>query len=103
MTRIALTDGSGIWFDADKAELIKEDTFHDGRNWISKATGDQFTHESLFRTKGGKWILNHWSQWQGSRETYVEIDNQEAAAWLAKQELEPHEDCEKEFAELELQ
>jgi hypothetical protein len=27
MKRIALTDGSGKWFDAEKAELFKEETY----------------------------------------------------------------------------
>lgn len=103
MKRIALTDGSGRWFDANKAEEIKEITHHDGRNMISRATGSQFEHESLYRTAGGKWILCRWSQYQGSTESYNEITNQEAAEWMAKQEMEPHEDCAPEFAALEIE
>jgi hypothetical protein len=52
MSRIALTDGSGRWFSDTTAEYFKEDTYHDGRNWISKATGSQTEHEGLYRTKG---------------------------------------------------
>jgi hypothetical protein len=102
MTRIALTDNSGKWFDADKTQKILEETYHNGNNWISKATGSQFHHESLYRTKGGRWILAKWSDYQGSVETYEEIDNVAAAIWLANQGLEPHPDCEKEYAVLEI-
>lgn len=103
MTRIALTDGTNRWFDADKAELIKEDTFWNGNNWISKATGSQWEHEALYRTRGGKWILNHSSSYQGVPESYTEINSREAAEWLAKQQLEPHEACEKDYADLEIE
>src|SRR4051812_49245374 len=103
MDRTPLTDGTGRWFDADKAEKIEEETYHDGHNWISKATGSQWEHEALYRTVGGKWILSHWSQYQGSSETYVEINNEEAAAWMAKQGIEPHDDCEKEYNALEIE
>lgn len=91
MRRIALTDGSGNWFDYEKAEAFAEGRFHDGRNWISKATGSQWEHEELCRTAGGKWVLNRWSQYQGTRETYELISADEAAKWFARNELEPPE------------
>lgn len=103
MKRIALTDGTGRWFNEETAERFKEDTYHDGRNWISKATGSQWEHQCLYRTKGGRFILNCWSQYQGSTESYREIDNEEAAIWFSRNGYDPHPACEKEFAELELQ
>jgi len=88
MERIALTDGSGQWFDMDKTEEFKEAEYWDGNNHISKATGSQWEHERLYRTASGRWILNHWSQWQGSIETYIEINDDEAARWLVINEQE---------------
>lgn len=102
MSRIALTDGSGTWFSTESAEYYKEGTFHDGQNWISKATGDQWTHEGLYRTQGGRFILHKWSQWQGSHESYDQIYASEAAVWFSINGYDPHRDCEKEFADLEL-
>jgi len=101
MTRIALTDGSGKWFDEDKAEVFNEDTDWDGNNRISCATGSQWNHETLYRTKSKRWVLNWWSQWQGSTETYTEIDDKTAAAWLVRNGHE-HPDVEKEIVHLEL-
>jgi hypothetical protein len=89
MKRVPLTDGSGSWFDSEKAEMIEEATRHNGNNYISRATGSQWHHEALYRTAGGKWILNAWSDYQGSLESYVAISSVEAAAWLAKQGLDP--------------
>ena len=105
MKRIALTDGTGQWFDADKASLYEEDTFHDGRNFISKATGSQWEHEFIYVTKSGKFILNHYSNFQGSRETYELISKEAAAAWFTKQGFSDDDIPEvfrKEVAELEI-
>lgn len=100
--RIALTDGSGHWFIEEAAEKFDEATFWDGRNTISKATQSQTEHQALYRTAGGQFILNGWSDWQGSHETYDEISAMAAAKWLAINEHEPHQDVEKEFNELEI-
>ena len=102
MKRIALTDGSGKWFDFDNVESFEEATFHDGNNHISRATNSQWTHEILYRTPKGRWILHWWSQWQGSRERYEEVGDERAASWLSVNEHEPHEACKTEFAALEI-
>jgi len=100
--RIALTDGSGRWFNEETADFWKEDTYHDGRNFISKATGSQWNHERLYRTVGGRFILNRWSNYQGSIESYVEISADDAAVWFSRNGYDPHPACEKEFAALEI-
>ncbi len=87
MARIALTDGTGKWFDVDKAQEFKEDVYWDGNNNVSKSAG-QYCHHHLYRTKSGRWVLNRWSQWQGTPETYIEISDQEAAAWFMKNEYD---------------
>ncbi len=68
---------------------------------ISKSTGSQFEHEHLFRTVGGKFVLNVFSDYQGRNEYYYEISAVEAAEWFSKNELDP-QFCENEFAELEI-
>jgi hypothetical protein len=101
MSRQVLEDGR--YFDTSKAEKWEEDRTHDGSNWISDATGSQWEHEKLYRTAGGRWVLRHWSQWQGSRETWAEITNEEAARWLVRCGHEEHPACKAEYAALELQ
>ncbi|MFA5386709.1 MAG: hypothetical protein WC297_03530 [Candidatus Paceibacterota bacterium] len=86
MKRIFLTDNSQMWFNEESATLYKEATYHDGRNWISKATGQQWEHEALFVTKGGKFILNRYSNYQGTTETYEAMQKEDAILWLARNE-----------------
>ena len=81
MKSIPMTDGSG-WFDEDKAIVFNEDTWHDGRNHISTATGSQWDHEALYYTKSGNWVLNCWSNYQGTAESYGPVSAEDAAAWL---------------------
>lgn len=90
------------WFDTSKAKKFTEETEWDGRNHVSLATGSQFDHETLYRTAGGRWILNHWSQWQGSRPSWREIDDEEAARWLVRNTYSSHEACAEEYAALEV-
>ena len=103
MTRKTLTDGSNKWFNIESSEKFDEGTFHNGQNWISKATNSQWNHETLYRTKGKQWVLVKNSNIQGTQEEVVLISNDEAAEWFSKNELEPHEDCEKEFLDLEIE
>lgn len=85
----ALTENgrkTGRWFDIDKADGFKEDTFWNGNNHISKATGSQWEHEYLFLTKGGVFVLHSFSDYQGSIESYEIISKEEAARWFVKNE-----------------
>ncbi len=87
MARFQLEDG--VIVDTDRAaKSWEEATFHDGRNLISKATGDQFTHETLYKSKKGRYYIVHSSQWQGSRDSAEEVAPREAATWLLKNEHE---------------
>ncbi len=82
MTRIYVGN-SGKWFDIDSAKKFKEDTYFDGHNHCSVNTRDQWTHETLYLTKGGRYVLEHVSAWQGSCDRYEFISQDEAYHWLA--------------------
>ena len=82
-SRIPLNNGG--WFQENSAICFNEDQQFDGRNMISRATGSQWDHQSLYYTRGGNFVLNEWSQYQGSLETYDQIDETEAIEWLIAQ------------------
>lgn len=102
MARQALTDGTARYFDPKRAERFDEATRWNGNNHISCATGSQWAHEVLYRTTTGIWVLHHWSQWQGSSPSWLEISNAEAARWLVTNGHGRHEACEAEYRALDL-
>ena len=91
MARFKLDDGA-IVDTARAARSWDEASEWDGRNHISKATGDQFTHETLYKSAKGRYYIVHSSQWQGSRDHAEEISLRDAAAWLLQNEHELPED-----------
>jgi hypothetical protein len=87
-TIVDTAKASGSWI---------EDTYWDGRNHISQATGSQWEHEQLYRSAKGRYWLEHWSQWQGSHARAEWLSREEAARWL----LENNHPLPDDLAELE--
>lgn len=80
MSRYAV---DGIILDTTKATARwEEDTEFDGHNHISKATGSQWNHETLYRSAKGRYYIEHTSQQQGARPSATIVTQREAAAWL---------------------
>lgn len=85
MARYTMDDGTVV--DTDRAtERWDEATRWDGRNHISRATGDQWCHQTLYRSRKGRYYLIHTSQWQGSTPHAGWVSDREAAAWLLSQD-----------------
>lgn len=81
MARFEMDDG--VVVDTDKATASwDEATRWDGRNHISKATGDQWLHEMLYRSAKGRYYVVRESQWQGSVPAARWLSPEEAARWL---------------------
>lgn len=79
MKRQVLTDGSGEWFDIDRAKKFNgKDSFLDENN--------RPVHEWLYRTACKKWIVRRMRP--GGQETWIKIDDNEAAAWLVRNNKE---------------
>jgi hypothetical protein len=74
--------GDGQWFNVAKATRWDEDKRFDGHNMISVATGSEWSHEILYRTASGRWILCCWSNWQGTTDSYTVICENDAHKWL---------------------
>jgi|GEM_PF-1414248 len=86
------------WFDLDKAVEIAELTRWDGDNRVSVHV-PKFHHNALYRTAGGRWVLQSWSQWQGTMERYEYIDDERAREWLTVNESD--DIVEQYFGEVE--
>lgn len=81
MTRYRMDDGTII--DTENAsQSWDEDTHWDGSNQISRATGSQWCHEKLCRSRKGRYYKECWSQWQGSTPHVEWVSEREAIRWL---------------------
>lgn len=59
-----------------------EDTEFDGHNHISVATGSEWAHERLHRSRKGRYWIERWSDWQGSTPSAEWVSPRTAASWL---------------------
>lgn len=74
------------WFNSDSATVYKEATRWNGNNHVSVNPVGQHAHQALYRTKGGRWVLNNWSDYQGSEDRYSFVDDATAKDWLIRNE-----------------
>jgi len=79
-TVVKTENASRRWVDGQR---------HDGHNWISLATGQQWAHETLYRSRKGRYWIEYASDWQGSTPHAEWVSPQEATRWLLANE---HED-----------
>ena len=91
MTRYRMQDGTVV--DTSNAvQSWKEDTRWNGNNHVSLATGDQWTHQELHKSRKGRYWVEHTSQWQGSTPHAEWVSPEEAARWLLTNNEELPED-----------
>lgn len=72
----------GGYINVATATTYDEDSRWNGSNHISVAIGSQWEHETLYRTTKGSFVLHRWSQFQGSEEHWLVIDDIAAHEWL---------------------
>ncbi len=98
MSRINVDTTPDGWFDPDTATVHEEDlrwidetdedqlddSFDEdaeGGYYVSAATGTEYSHERLYHTSDGRWVLMMWTN-QKPAGTYTFISDSAAAAWL---------------------
>ena len=87
MARYRMSDGTVV--DTENAsQHWDEATRWNGNNHISVATGSQWEHQTLYRSRRGRYYIEHTSQWQGSTPSAEWVSNEEAARWLLANEHE---------------
>jgi len=94
MARYRMDDGTIV--DTSKASAHwEEETDWDGNNHVSRATGSQWNHQKLYRSRKGRYYVEHTSQWQGSQPRIKWVSPQEATRWLLLNERELPDDLEQ--------
>ena len=81
MTKHRMQDNT-IVDTANATKSWEEATRWDGNNHISVHTGSQWAHETLYRSRKGRYYIEHTSQWQGSTPHAEWLSPQAAARWL---------------------
>lgn len=78
--RVNVTSGDGElgWFDGSKADWWTD------RDHDNHGAGGVGRGESVVRTAAGRWVLEHWTIWQGETDRYEYIDSEQAREWLLR-------------------
>lgn len=79
--RYELDDGSVVDTDLAQAQY-EESNWWDGHNHISRATGSQWEHETLYLSSKGRWWIECESQYQGVKPYAKTVNEEEAAKWI---------------------
>lgn len=93
MNRINIpTDDGHVagWFDLDRATEFQPQRRWDGSNMRDINARGNFEHQELYRTAQGRWVLRHWSQREGSPDTFRFVSDDVAREWLIRNE---HDDA----------
>ena len=99
MARYQMDDGT-IVDTKNAVSKWDESTDWNGNNHISRATGSQWLHQTLYRSRKGRYYIVHESQWQGSSPRAEWVSNHEAARWLLAMEEELPDDLAELAAEI---
>jgi hypothetical protein len=91
MSRFKLEDGAVVDTDRAAAHWDEEQDWN-GNNYISRATGSQWNHGTLYKSSKGRYYIVHSSQWQGSLDHAEEIAPIDAVTWLLQNGHELPED-----------
>jgi hypothetical protein len=59
-----------------------EETRWNGNNHVSVVTGSQWNHQTLYKSRRGRYYIECTSQWQGSTPRAEWVSPEEAARWL---------------------
>ncbi len=94
MAKYSMSDGTVVNTE-NAVKSWKEDTRWDGHNHVSIATGSQWEHETLYRSRKGRYYIERTSQWQGSAPHAEWVSLEEATRWLLLNNEELPDDLEQ--------
>ena len=86
------------WFDSSCCKAVfEEDTYFNGHNQISKATGSQWIHETLYLTAKETWVIGRSGNY---KDTYFKISRTQAARWLMQNDHDDNKNIPADIAEI---
>lgn len=91
MSKYRMDDGTVV--DTSKAsEYWDEARDFDGHNKIGRSSGSQWDFQTLYRSRKGRYYIQHTSSWQGRRDHVEWQSPEDAARWLIHNDIELPED-----------
>jgi hypothetical protein len=69
-------------FDGDKAQRW------DDADYNGNGSGGTGRGQAVLRTSGGRWVLEHWTRWQGERSGHEFITDDAAREWLLRNDYD---------------
>lgn len=79
------------WYDPNQCEHWDSETEWDGNNNTPLVTGSHTEWERLFRTPGGRWVVYHWSRWEGHPDRHSFVSPEDAREWMIRAGLDSAE------------
>lgn len=102
MTRIMVDGDDGErdgWFDQESATFFEGRREWDGANMACVHLKDGTRRQHLYRTRGGRWVIQTLSQWSHEQTGYMFVSDDQARDWLILNENDAV--VEKYFGEIE--
>ena len=99
MSKYRMEDGTVV--DTEKAQRCWEETTDwNGHNNISRVTGGQFEHQTLYKSRKGRYYVQNWSQYEGRKGSVEWVSPEEATRWLVLNDYELPDDLKHLEAEV---
>jgi len=73
----------------------------DGRNHIGRVSGGQWSYQTLYKSRKGRFYVEFHSAWQESKDTAEWVSEQEAVRWLLLNQSEIPEELKHLVEEVE--
>lgn len=90
MARYKMDDGVVVETD-NSLNAWNEEREWDGKNRISVNTGSQWEHETLYKSRKGRYYIEYSSDWQGKLSSAEWIAPKVACVWLLANDYSPSE------------
>ena len=70
------------WFDSETADRWSDADYN------GDGSGGSGRGQAVWHTSGGRWVLEHWSRWQGEGSRYEYIEPDQARDWLLRNDCD---------------
>ena len=100
MSTYRMEDGTIVKTE-NATEKWSEGRDWDGRNHVGRSSRSQWHDQNLYKSKKGRYYVEHCSRVQGERDWCEWVSPQQAAAWLLLNEADVPDDLKEAATDIE--